>query len=211
MKKQSLCEWSWAYQNQLVLLDSHDAYWIKCASSQWEGREGFVEFGNFLTSYGLRRGKIAKYFSKDKNVKFFIKKCNEIFMPKIKGNIWTEAQQRWNEINNIFEPKIGAIPASASLKTFWFYHSDILPMYDQYAKKALQSLVEENVNPTNYLILFKDFYINTALENINTVHELSPRKYISKPRVADKYLWLLGNKKRNEVIRNFNLGQKLSK
>lgn len=210
MNTKELLKWKWAYQEQLNILDANDAYWIDCAKHKWSGMDRKNEFGKFLTSYSLRRGKIAKYFSDENNLAYFITRCNEVFSPSLACDKWNEAQLRWDQINSEFKQQIGSTPASATLKSFWFYHPTYLPIYDQYTRDALKEVMKCKVTIHNYLSVFKDFHENKALEYIDAAEKQSDRVYISKPRVSDKYLWLSGSKNQKSILRNFQHGMQIS-
>lgn len=196
-------KWHWSYQQQINIFDSNDAYWINCAKNGWNGKEGLEEFNTFLNSYGLRRGKIAKYFSSERNVRDFIDRCYVVLSEPIDQYDWGEAQARWNGLTKEFKGKIGSSPASAVMKVFWFYHPEKLPMYDQYVLRALSNIQSKKVRHTDYLVNFGDFYRKTALSNIQQVDQYFDRKYLSFPRVADKFLWLEGNSKKSTILRNY--------
>ena len=121
MKSNEELKWIWAYSEQLHLFDTHDAFWINCASLGWKGSDREDEFNIFLTLYGLKRGKIGNYLKYDINRKELIEICNREFSKNLTKNYYIDAQDRWNNVVETMEQKIGAYPDSAILKILWFY------------------------------------------------------------------------------------------
>ena len=209
---------------QLILLDRHDAYWIEQARTGWKDKDAFKKF---LSTYGLFRGKAGKFLS-EHQIKF-IKVCNDYFTQPLKVGDFSGAQKTWkNAVSNLEEKKDNindVLLWSATLKAFWFYHPDKLPMYDKYARDGLESLrksdkfkVSDNllspkrsVRPENFLLVFDEFYKQFALDKIIMAEPYMHRNYKYKYRIADKYLWLLGNEKdKTRTIDTYKLGLKMA-
>jgi hypothetical protein len=184
--------WLWAYNEQLFLYYRHDAYWIELAGKKWAGSEGVIEFGRFLTDYGLRRGKVGRFLKTPENRKYVIDLCHRIFPEPLRKNDFENAQKRWNKVATILQGKMKSKPASLALKIFWFYHPDRLPMYDTSACRGLSRELKRKINPNNFLTDFEEFYNNNQ-SNIERAEKWFSERYISRPRVADKYLWLCGS------------------
>ncbi len=200
MQTNELLKWQWAYSEQLYLFDIHDAYWIECAKLGWETSEqNKKEFNRLLISYGVKRGKIGEYLKKDGCEKL-IGICNKAFRGELSNDVYKDAQERWNDVKNELCSEIEQNPASATLKIFWFYHPEKLPMYDNYVKKALSKhLGNIKIDDKNFLIKFGEYY-QKVKPRIYEAEEFFDRKYISYPRVVDKYLWLCGSGKKEENI-----------
>jgi len=197
-----ILKWQWAYSNQLYLFDKHDAYWIECAKSGWNSEEHKIEFNLFLTSYGLKRGKIGKYLADKDNRNNLIEICNKIFSSNLSKDIYEDAQQRWNKAVAEIRDDKGFVLASAMLKIFWFYHPDKLPMYDSYVRKALKDKTSKSLDHNNFLIHFAE-YLPVGEQQIQKVEKYFNRKSISYPRVVDMYLWLCGSGQDADIIKKY--------
>ena len=199
--------WHWAYKEQLALFYAHDAYWIECAKRRWGDTNDLKEFSNFLRSYGLIRGKLAPYFCKRESLQQFRDACNQHFSDVAIGLSWEQAQDIWNSIND--KLKLPSKAPSATLKSFWFYRPESLPMYDRYTRAGLELELKSKmkmkmrITPENYLLAFGEFYNKIASTAIDCVETNIKQKYISRPRVADKYLWLIGSGNAKDILRNF--------
>lgn len=196
--------WHWAYKEQIALFYAHDAYWIDCAKRHWGADGDLKEFSSFLRSYGLIRGKLAPYFCDRERLKEFIDVCNQHFSDIEIGLSWEQAQNIWTSINeNLQCMKLPSKAASATLKSFWFYRPESLPMFDRYSRVGLESIMKVRVTPENYLLIFGDFFNTIASPAIDRVEMNTHQKYSFHPRVADKYLWLIGSGKAKDILRNF--------
>ncbi len=200
-----LMKWIWSYNEQLILLDRHDAYWIEQAKLGWKDKDAFR---SFLSTYGLFRGKAGKFLSKHQTK--FINVCNDYFSKPLRVGDFAGAQALWEgAVAELRGKKSNADDVSfwsATLKAFWFYHPDKLPMYDKYARIALEQLRVNNdfllddslllpkrsVRPENFLLVFDKFYNQYAKDKIKQSKQYVHRDYKYKYRVADKYLWLHG-------------------
>lgn len=214
-----LLKWIWSYNEQLILLDRHDAYWIDQARLGWEDKYAFK---SFLSTYGLFRGKAGKFLSAHKQK--FINVCNKYFSQPLTKGDFTTAQEIWkNAVSELKGKKYNTDDVllwSATLKAFWFYHPDKLPMYDRYARDALECLrknkifiisddilsPKRTVQPENFLIVFSEFYTQVALAQIKEVEEYMHRSYKYKYRIADKFLWLNGSGADSQIITTFKRG-----
>lgn len=203
-----LLRWIWAYSEQIHLFDRHDALWIQCAELGWEGTDGEEEFSRFLTAYGLRRGGIGNYLKKDEHRKEIISICNGEFKARLSGDHFVDAQDRWNSVVEKLMAKTKATPASLALKTFWFYHPEKLPMYDNNVRNALsrilkkKGILKEKIEPNNFLLHFAT-YLPTVEADVRKAEQYFNRKYLSIPRVVDKYLWLLGSNQEENILEKF--------
>lgn len=201
--------WHWAYKEQITLFYAHDAYWIKCAKRQWGSAGDSEEFRKLLSSYGLIRGKLAPYFAKTETRQKFIDACNQHFSHAKIGLPWEELQNIWTSINENLLKKLPSKAASATLKLFWFYRPESLPMFDRYTKRGLESIMKQPISPENYLRLFGEFFNKIASPEIDLVEMNMQEKYISRPRVADKYLWLIGSGNATVIMRNYKSAESM--
>lgn len=203
-----IVEWYWAYYEQLYIFHKQDYYWIQCARSKWPIGEEMEEFDLFLNQYGLKRGKIGKYLaSKERDNQLqFLTICHKHFQQDLGKRDFNTAQIRWNNtIKDLKKLQIGVDIKSATLKLYWFYHPEELPMYDSLALKALRQLFKrQKAEQNNFLEYFFKFYQSIEAELLET-HQFFNQKYIYLPRVVDKYLWLMGQgeEKRTAIIKRF--------
>lgn len=205
-------DWYWAYKEQIHLFYKHDAYWIECAKRNWAGKEGISEFRKFLVGYGLMRGRVGQYLKDNNHLKLFIDKCNHYFSNCSMNSKWKDAQEKWNEINKDLYRIIKVIPASATLKAFWFYQPTSLPMYDKFVRRALANKLKPlRVTEKNYIECFGKYFDDVACHEIQRIEPLFEKQYISRPRVGDKYLWLQGSKDKEIRRRNFKAALDLDK
>lgn len=213
MDDKEFLKWIWAYNEHLISLDKSDALLIYYAKKGWNTPDAKFEFQRFITNYGLRRGKVGSYLKCSANEDHFIKLCHHFFKKALENDIFEIAQERWNKVQNLLEKDIGAKASSATLKFYWFYYPNKLPMYDLYTRKALQKIYsDKGINETNYLLAFKKFYNNDIILNIRAVEMYFTRTAYSYTRVAEKYLWLMGLhiKQRESILRKLKMSIELS-
>ncbi|PHQ61627.1 MAG: hypothetical protein COC08_04030, partial [Maribacter sp.] len=92
----SMLAWIWAANEQIRMLDQHDAKWLKQAQTKdWPDED----FWSFLGKYGLIRGDAGKFvFSKANatNRQCFHKICENVFFEPLPTALpWEELSERW--------------------------------------------------------------------------------------------------------------------
>lgn len=210
--------WDWSVQEQLILLDRHDAYWINEAKNNWKFKDSERQpIDVFLSIYGLRRGSQGQFWNKKfqrrkiTGANLLIELAKDYFKPELPNkDYWVEADKRWKEV-------INRLPGdhklySATSKMFWFYHPEKLTMFDSYALKGLKKFClnrNQKVTRENFYGVFQEFY-ELNIENIKTAISRSNRNYKYLPRIADKYLWLMGSDIKDEVKLCLKEGIKLA-
>jgi len=201
----------WAIIEQRYLYRRHDAHWIRAAKTAWEGPRYENEYYNFVKSYGLIRGKAAKHLSEKNNTdrKEIQQICHKHFYHPLTSNFRDEARERWlNAIEEIRNKRnIGVSLPSLTLKTFWFYHPELLPMYDSQVRTSLSKEDGSKINEHNFLEKFYHYY-----EEHNYASEISSvvKKYgLDYPyyyRLIDKVLWFksFDKRKRDTILKRLS-------
>lgn len=226
--------WVWAIRSQICLLEANDARWIRDASVGWPKEE---RFHNFLTSYSLVRGKKGSCLSKEPDrgqevilkpaAKKLLSLCKKYYAPQLpKKNFIGEVSVRWktvdqrlreyvlrrkdlsSETRHLIDKKSDFLP-SATLKAFWFYHPEKLTMYDSLNCIGLKKEMSvTNLTPENFLEEFYNFY-ERHKDNIAAAESYTDRSYPYPYRLADKYLWLMGNNSKDFILDNFEASLEL--
>jgi hypothetical protein len=203
--------WVWAIQEQNHLLHKHDAYWIDAAKNKWEADNdnnyGIDEFKNFLRTYQLLRGKFAKIVKEENKIKDIIAICNTHFGEKLQqDSLPAEATKRWNEVVGDLQDEglVDDLLYSAASKIFWLYHPAVLPMYDKLARKGLRFSPDKKTINTFYYEFYA-FY-EKEKHNLETAKKFINFCYPYEKRIAEKYLWLQGNDKKEAILKRFKAG-----
>ncbi len=204
--------WKWAYLEQLHLYYTQDAFWIKCAREKWTQGKGDAEYYEFLKSYGLLRGKVGSYLKREekKNRQKFLKICKTEFAKDLNIEDFKTAGIRWNKVLSKIknECRIESIPYSATLKTYWFFQPEKVPMFDSQVSDAIKTILNvKKYKKEKFLDYFLEFY-NKKKQKIIEVDKEYSYKYKFYPRIADKYLWLYGSGKSEEILEKFREGVK---
>lgn len=209
-------KWHWAVVEQSWLHYKHDAYWIESIKNG-----GFTEedWKRFLRSYGLARGKYGDPLRS--NFDKIWDRCIEAYKqlpPNADHNI---IQERWQAVTQYLQ-SITSSPQrndgynlpSASMKIFWFFQPRSVPMYDTYAKNALHSVERTRFPDTpwlDFLPRFQRFFdrSETAIEKAIVDTGLT---YPYRRRIADKRLWIDGNKDhRSFILRSYEVAVRLQR
>lgn len=206
-----LLKWVWSIQDSLNLFDKHDAKWIEDAGSGWSD-DSFYEF---LKEYSLNRN----FPRDDKDSReAFIGICEKHFLPKIDGEDWANyIGTKWREAYGEFagwlskngHRKINL--RSATLKAFWFYQPSDLVMYDKLACKGLERKLRDagkkvSISDNKFLENFLPFHKNKENQGLRQkAKSYFDYQYPYEYRITDKYLWLMGNEKRDKILENFRV------
>lgn len=226
--------WVWAIRSQICLLEGNDARWIRDASKGWPEEKSFHKF---LTSYSLVRGKKGSCLSKEPDrgqevilkpaAKKLLRLCKKYYAPQLpKKNFVGEISTRWKKVDRqlkgfVLRGKymgedtgkiVGQNPhflPSATLKAFWFYHPEKLTMYDSLNCIGLKKEMSvANLTPENFLEEFYNFY-EIHKGSIAAAEAYTDRSYPYPYRLADKYLWLMGNNSKDFILDNFEASLEL--
>ncbi|MFD2263485.1 hypothetical protein ACFSM5_11345 [Lacibacterium aquatile] len=211
-----LLPWMFAVETQADLLNRFDAAVINRAAIDKESGKPkkFTEaVPDFRAFYGLKQGTAGK-FIKDKP-DIFAQVCYDLF--KEEPADLAEANERWQAAVAQLKTEATSELKSATMKAYWFFHPTKLTMYDRLAQKGMASHLKARaggkrakptVNWRNFLSYFQDIYD----ENKATIQEaitFSGTGYPYPMRVLDKYLWLQGNKDRDDYLDCYALSRQL--
>ena len=201
--------WLWAVNENLWLLDKHDGYLIHRVKNR---KFNVEDLELFFKNYSLLRW-LPKFAHEKKWMQHIIDVCDKVYSePLPKSGYWGLAKERWFKVMDKLKKRSGGEKTlwSASMKLYWLYQPDKLPMYDTYVRNSLAKIAIENgyiktksgLIGENFLDVFSRFY-QASLPEIKLAIKTVPRKYPYPTRVAEKYLWLLGAEDMNDRIRNF--------
>jgi len=197
--------WLWAYNEQLLMLDKYDARWIELSRSEWSDKE----IAKFLKTYGLIRGKTGKLVFAEVNILNrveFYKVCRDIFRPMI-GKIITlnDADHIWREAIKATSDKFGSGVNlfSAVSKLQWFHFPEYWIMFDSQNRAALARWLTErkhirfksHLTFEKFTTHFQKFYDEEGKAGVLFASTFFSRLYPYTMRVAEKYLWLMGQEK----------------
>ena len=204
--------WLWAVEEQLSILRRFDAVGIYAAKAG----EFANYFGTFRSEYSLTRGASGSFLRLNK--KKFIRVCDQHFRKKPKN--LKEAQGIWIASVRDLQKGTGLTEQlwSATLKAYWFYQPRSVPMYDQNVRKGLsqeerrfQSVgrLPKAITPGNYLQFFEAFY-ERSRPLIEEALAFVDRDYPFPLRIADKYLWHIGNDTAEDPVGQFQKGLRIA-
>lgn len=214
-----LLPWVWATYQQNTLLFQNDGHWINCAANSWPQSS----FYDFLKSYSLLRGPKGSLFAnkedptKQQARRQFIRICDKHYGSfRIDSKLpwadqvhdaWVKADQdlmrfAQNLRSETFKPSPNMFMPSATLKAFWFYRPNDVPMYDRLAREGLANVSGKKIDPTSFLREFDCVY----QENKKLIQEA--KSYCTFPypydiRIVDKYLWLEGSGAKDDILQRF--------
>lgn len=218
--------WVWALRSQISLFEANDARWIRDAADGWSEES----FHRFLVSYSLVRGKKGSFLSREadngrgvilkRSGQKLLRLCKKYYAPPLpKKDFVKEISKRWRKVDRqlrayalkaadldektreIIGKNSDFLP-SATLKAFWFYQPDKLTMYDSLNCRGLKEEMEVKITTDNFLEKFYEFY-GRHKQNIKKAAVYADRDYPYPYRLADKYLWLMGNDNRDIILDNF--------
>lgn len=194
--------WVWAYAEQLCMLDRYDAHWIGLSQRGWPDEE----FARFLRTYRLVRGRAGKLVfansSRDNRAEFY-RTCTDIFHEN------HDAVQDLISADRVWKLAVKATKSrfedglqlySAVSKLMWFYFPNKWIMFDSLNRAALATWLKANNHITSRSKLtaatftdgFQKFYDAEGQEGASIAAGFFSRSYPYTPRVAEKYLWLMG-------------------
>ena len=203
-----LLPWVWAYREQLRVLDEMDAFYLDCT----EGANGRcwnkITLERFLFDYKLTRGHHAA-------VRQNVLKVYRA----LQGALDNHEGETPDELNELWQEAVTAIGAtilktrssnpprllSLASKLIWFHRPNSMTMYDDLAVRGLKAWMRSNghrLNQEKYIVEFEAFFRGKQ-KHIGEASQYVDRIYPYPRRVADKWLWLQGNKKRDEILANF--------
>lgn len=209
-----LLKWIWAVREQENLWLKHDAFWVDQAKQGWPNDSVY----RMLISYGLLRGKKGACFAgKDnqygiKNREILILRAKE-FSDKLQNNNSKHNTKIWKEFDNQlcddvkFEDSGQWFLPSATLKTMWFFKPNLIPMYDRYAVKGLKELYKKKGRheADDFIERCYKMLENEGL-NVCQAKQKVKSSYEHDIRILDKYLWLIGSERPDEILQKFKLG-----
>jgi hypothetical protein len=83
-------------------------------------------------------------------------------------------------------------------------------MYDRLVRAGLRECSNNQaINPENFYHLFNEFY-NNSLANIENAERFITLTYPYRPRIAEKYLWLIGNPNQEIILDRFIAGIRMA-
>lgn len=202
--------WLWAYNEQIGMLDRHDAHWISLSQGEWPD----AEFARFLQTYRLVRGRSGKLIfansNKDNRAEFY-RICQEVFQREIGTNVdLRDADRIWKLAVEATTAKFGdgIRLNSAVSKLLWFYLPNSWIMFDTLNRAALAAWLRSNrhidakhaLTAATFAFGFEQFYKEEGEQGVKFAAGFFSRAYPYSPRVAEKYLWLMGLKEAERML-----------
>lgn len=184
------------------MLDRHDAHWIGLSQKGWQDEE----LARFLRTYRLVRGRAGKLVfanSSRANRAEFYRTCTDVFHENYDAvQDLASADQVWKLAVKATKMKFedGLQLYSAVSKLMWFYFPNKWIMFDSQNRAALATWLKANkhitskskVTATTFTDGFRTFYEAEGREGASFAAGFFSRSYPYTPRVAEKYLWLMG-------------------
>ena len=213
-----LLPWVWAVEDQLSLLGRFDAEAIAAANEARDGnrRRLLSLVSDFRTVYALKRGQVGIFLQR--RAQRFINVCTKHFSQQLTD--FGQAQKRWSEV--VAELQSGDSAAqkfwSPTSKIFWFFHPDLLPMYDYFTLQGLRRVQREHrkvrklrpaITADNFLDEFDDF-LRRSQPLIDQALCAVGRAYPYRPRIAEKFLWIKGQPNGSKILERFGCGLKMA-
>lgn len=195
----------WAVREQESLWFTHDhAFW---AAAQ-KGQPNDEDIQKFLKTYGLLRGKAARWLAKAGSAGPERTKNNRSNFGQLAGkharalvsNAADKNTEVWKDFGNELAKELGESVGkdgfflkSATSKILWFHRPDIVPMYDRYVAK------HTNCEPDEY---YAHCYalLNRHRDAIAHAKALWGTSYCFDIRILDKYLWIRGKGEEGQKI-----------
>jgi hypothetical protein len=202
--------WLWAYNEQLGMLDRHDARWIGLSQSDWPDEE----FARFLRTYRLVRGPSGKLVfansNKDNRAEFY-RICKDVFRQEDSRNTdLGDADRIWKLAVKATNAKFGdgIRLYSAVSKLLWFYRPDSWIMFDSLNRAALAAWLKSkrhieskrDLTAATFTSGFQRFYEDEGQQGVKFAAGFFSRVYPYNRRVAEKYLWLMGLKEEDRIL-----------
>lgn len=214
--------WRWAYNEQLRLLDLHDAWWIELSQNQWLDEE----LARFLQAYGLVRGNAGQLVfanTNQGNRAEFYRICKDIFQRAARNNTdLTDADRTWKCAVEKIKEKFNDLPRlySALSKLLWFHQPNNWIMFDSLNRAALATWLKTNnhitsrskLSAANFTEGFQKFYEAEGRDGASIAASFFSRSYPYSLRVAEKYLWLMGlqETKRTRILDSYRASRRMA-
>jgi len=192
------------------MLDRYDARWIGLSQSDWPDEE----FARFLRTYRLVRGSSGKLVfansSRNNRVQFY-QICKDVFQREIGDSTdLAGADRTWKLAVEATKEKFDDGPRlySAVSKLLWFYLPNSWIMFDRLNQAALAEWLKSkqhikskrDLTADTFTSGFQKFYETEGREGVEFASRFFDRAYPYSPRVAEKYLWLMGLKESERML-----------